>query len=504
MAGHTGHIAKNTLKPAGEGTTHRHLFHAFLILLLWVPLPLGSNRPWSWGMMEVWICTLLAVWAGMHLIHRTPHAHIWSPNATLPAHRSAILLLFLGTAYPLWQTIPWSETMLAFISPMTLTLRQLSGGTTLAGPISLDLHATWVEWLKGTAYLGAFWLTLVLTPTRTHLKQLAWVILGSGAIQVGLVLATMDPTLVRDVKGTFVNRNHLAGLLELILPVAIGFLVHGRKKRSEEQSWRDTLYGWLAFISGAKGIMAGLGVVMFLTLFLTQSRSGNASLLASLLVMAGLSRLRRHRQHHTTQHKAPTPRTRKRSRTTKKPNRIWGRFFVRSLLLTTFLLVGSWVGLGHLMGRYMQTDVHQEERWVVSTTTLGLIRDYPLFGSGSGTFAFIYPRYQNAALSNVFYDHAHNDHLELLADRGIVGYGLLALGISLCWLGMARAYLRRRDPLACALLFASLTATLSLTIHGIIDFNFQIPANALYFMVLLAMGLRSTTLGAPGNRTTTR
>ena len=494
MAEDIRQVAQRSLRPEGErGQTW--LFRAFLILLLWVPLPLGSNRPWSWGLMEVYILLLLAAWVGLRLLDYHRDRTVWTVNPTILRYRSAIVLLLLATLYPLWQTIPWPETLLAVISPMTVKLRQLSGVASLSGPISLDLHSTLVEWLKGVAYLGIFWLTLVLTPSRNHLRQLTWILLVSGAIQAGYSLVSIDPQSTLDIRniqgirGTFVGPNHLAGFLELLLPVAIGLLLHRKRNDSASISWLDSVREWLYFISGPKAIMAALATSMLLTLFLTHSRSGNAFLLLSVLGVSILSRLNIHKNQKTQR--------------TQQKERFWSKWLIRFLLMIGIVLAGSWVGLGHLMGRYMKTDFHQEERWIVYADTLDIIADYPLFGSGSGTFSFIYPHYQSKALPNViyvFYDHTHNDYLEILADRGLVGFGFLVTGVVLCWFSLVRAYLSRRDPLACSLLFASLTATLSLSLHGLTDFNFQIPANALYFMVLLAMGLRATTIGPAGSR----
>ena len=50
------------------------------------------------------------------------------------------------------------------------------------------------------------------------------------------------------------------------------------------------------------------------------------------------------------------------------------------------------------------------------------------------------------------------------------------------------ALARRRDPLARGFAFAVLMGVCSLAIHSAVDFNLQIPANALAFMVLLAYG----------------
>ena len=36
----------------------RALFLLYLLLLAWAPLPLGSNRVWSWSLLEVWVYCL--------------------------------------------------------------------------------------------------------------------------------------------------------------------------------------------------------------------------------------------------------------------------------------------------------------------------------------------------------------------------------------------------------------------------------------------------------------
>ena len=503
------------------------IFWAFMALLLWIPLPLGSNRAWSWSVMEVGIFMLLSLWGGLRLIDYFRHHTRWSFSQSVGHDRTAVILLIVATIYPLWQTIPWPEPLLAILSATTLEIRQIANVATSFGPITQDLHATQVEWLKGIAYLGAFWLTLVLTPTRQQIKYLLWVLLASGTIQVVVALATMDPRLIEDVNGTYVNRNHLAGLLELLLPLSLAILYHGRSRASSSHAtWLEKLLGGLQFVSGFKGVVTGLAVAMFLTLFLTQSRSGNASLLLALMVVYLLTRIRRYRNGQANNGQAEKHSNRtghdskrldskrldskrsgsKRSGSKRSGSRKssagsrWSQFLTRSILLAAFVMVSLWMGVDHLMERYLSTNFQQEERWLVSTTALDIIADYPVFGSGCGTFAFTYPLYQHESLAIVFYDHAHNDHLEFLAERGLVGYGLLAAGVSLCWFSMARAYLRRRDPFACALLSASLVATLSLLLHGLVDFNFQIPANALYFMVMLALGLRATVVRATGHR----
>ena len=461
-------IADSPLTSARGTVAQRWLLRAFLLLLFWTPLPLGSNRPWAWGLMECWTFLLLAAWAVQRWRDKPREV------SALRTHRLAIVLLGLGVLYPLWQIIPWSESLLTLFSPTTLLVRHLIGTPPLAGPISLDVHLTQVEWLKGMAYLGIFWLTLVLPTSRGALRQLTWVLLGSGLVQVGMNLLTLDTDPTHDVHGSFVNHNHLAGFLELVLPVGIGLLrSQYLAVKATGERWQDHFYRRISCISGPQGVLFGVCISMVITLFMTQSRGGNGSLFLALFLVSLLSRIL-------------TPRKKLLSSPSKTT------FFI----LAVSILVGSSVGLEQLVGRYLETHVEQEDRLTTASTARKMVADYPWFGSGSGTFAFVYPRYQSASFAPVLLDHAHNDHLEFLTERGIIGYGLLVAGVLACWWQTARAYGTRRDPLASALLYASLVATLSLVIHGLTDFNFQIPVNALYFMVLLALGLRGTQVAS--------
>lgn len=473
MAENIRPVVKRKITPTAELPGHRWLLRGYFLLLFYAPLPLGSNRPWAWGLMECWIFLLLTVW----LLVRWLHQPLLDPSKDpiIQPFRPAILLWLLAALYPLWQIIPWPGSLLALLSPTTIEVRQLVGISPQAGTISLDPHLTLVEWLKGMAYLGIFWLTLVLPRTRKAIRQLIWVILASGMVQVGLHLVGLDGTSTQTI-GSFINRNHLAGFLELVLPVAIGLLRSTHQARGAIQNWQDTLHYGLNLISGLPGLLFGICIAMVITLFFTQSRGGNGSLLLALFLVAILPRINDPRQ---------------------QKSRSWIRIGV--ILLTVTFLVTNSVGLGHLAGRYLDTNIQREGRLAVLMTSTGLIKDYPLFGSGSGTFGFVYPRYQPEVLSQTLFDHAHNDHLEFITDRGLVGYGLLVAALLNCWWLIVRAHHSRRDPLASTLLYAGLVATLSLVIHGLTDFNFQIPANALYFMVLLAMGLKGVHL-TPADR----
>ena len=92
------------------------------------------------------------------------------------------------------------------------------------------------------------------------------------------------------------------------------------------------------------------------------------------------------------------------------------------------------------------------------------------------------------------YEHAHSDYLEELVERGFIGGALLALALGAALVRIAIGLLRRRTRRARALLAGTLIAAVALLVHSVYDFNLQIPANAVYFVVLIALGLKASAL----------
>ncbi|TSA11709.1 MAG: O-antigen ligase family protein, partial [Betaproteobacteria bacterium] len=84
------------------------------------------------------------------------------------------------------------------------------------------------------------------------------------------------------------------------------------------------------------------------------------------------------------------------------------------------------------------------------------------------------------------YTHAHNDYVEFGAEVGVFGLLLLGSMVLMSFIAALTAQYLRRDPLMRGLSFSALMGILALMIHSAVDFNLQIPANALTFMLLLA------------------
>jgi O-antigen ligase len=106
---------------------------------------------------------------------------------------------------------------------------------------------------------------------------------------------------------------------------------------------------------------------------------------------------------------------------------------------------------------------------------------------------------------------AHNDYLQIVADCGVVG-GLIAIWFLIILFRTVMRGIRSRDTLYAGLALGSGSGIFALLVHSLFDFNLQLPANALLFLVLLAIAVYAAaaaklesrapgqSLGAKSNR----
>ncbi|MFT5482994.1 MAG: O-antigen ligase [Halieaceae bacterium] len=419
----------------------RWLFGAFLGLLLWAPLPLGSNRPWSWSLLCAGICLLAAAWLIQFLRQRVTLTPLF--QRALPA----IALLAIAQCWVALQLLPfeWAST---------------------------DPYMTKVRLLQGVAYSLVFCLVLLLVNTRERMRALVYVAVASGVFQATfagfMLLSGMEHGFFVETHsdrgratGSFINANHLAGYLEMCLAFGIGLLLADLAhipSGNRREFWRRTI----KTLIGPKTVVRLSLAVMVIALVLSRSRLGNVAFFSSLcgVGLVGLwlqQRLSR--------------------------NAIL--FFV-SLLVIDLMIVGNWFGIEQLAERLGNTNAAHEQRDEVAGDALQLIEDNWLTGTGAGTFYTNFPRYRGADFRG-YNDHAHNDYLEFWSEYGAIGSVPLAALVLWSVALSLRAQRERRDRLAKGIGFAASMAIISLLIHSSGDFNLQIPANAMLFMVALAM-----------------
>lgn len=489
------------------------LFSLFLLLLFWIPIPFGSNDPGYWALMEVWIYGLAAIWLWKYARGRV--------NTTRAFVKSKYLLILLGVwlVYGLVQIISLPHEIVTVLSPKAAQdYQQAYLGMDLAGkpltpapqvgevtgelaqnndsnvrasdpptllgdahtravfpsdtqsrsvenhPITLDRSASWVEWLKSLAYVLFFALTLLLVDSHKRLRMLANVLVISGLVQAVYGSLILVKTGETEATGTFINRNHYAGYLVLCLSVGIGLLIASMQRpRESAQSWKNRLRHVAQWIMSPKAPLRIFLAIMVIAIVLTHSRMGNASFFASMLI-AGVAALILYK-------KTPRPTV----------------LLLTSLIVFDIVIIGSYVGLDKVRERLEQTTMETESRDNVDMYTLQLIKDYPLLGSGAGSFYGVFPRYSGADVSSGYWDRAHNEYFEILGDYGFIGIGLLGSIVALALGNALIAQRKRNSSLMQGMGFAATMGITAMLIHAAVEFNLHIPAYAGTFMVLLAI-----------------
>jgi O-antigen ligase len=431
-------------------------FVGYLLLILWLPLPFGSNRPVAWGMAELWVFALSIVWLGQYFRGRV------DPGPVLRGAWPVLLCLALWLAYVWLQRLPLPIDWLAAISPETARAHALAGHPEepAFAPLMLDLHGGLHSALKSTAYVLFFFLTLAMLESRRRIRIAAYTLVISGLVQAlyGGVSALEIPG--EAAHGTFVNRNHYAGYLEMCLAVGLGMLIAnltGRKAHSLRQFLRDAA----ELILGPRMRLRLALVCMVIGLVLSRSRMGNTAFFASMLVagVIGLAFSRRATRSMV--------------------------ILITSLIVIDIVIVGSYFGASQVVERIEKTTLATEDRPDVAAHTLEMWQAFPVFGSGLGSYHVVYPRFTGPEVP-VTPTHAHNDYVQFLAETGVVGILLLGTVVALSLLAALRAQYLRGDPLARGLAFGAVMGITAILIHSSTDFNLQIPSNAMTFMFVLA------------------
>ncbi|MEW6517704.1 MAG: O-antigen ligase family protein [candidate division FCPU426 bacterium] len=271
-----------------------------------------------------------------------------------------------------------------------------------------------------------FYLLVHFLRTRQQINRLFFVTLLAGLVITaygiaqffGLDFIAWNPTSIAPGRyfSTLGNPNFLAAYLAMVLPWTIVFFI-------ETQS---TFRRVLLFVSF---------VVMFFALLGTWSRGGFLGLIAALAVLAGFGLWR----GFTWLRQQPVAAAALRQ---SLPGfRIW--LALLGLALATLITLSLTFGRHHML-RMADTILHfpaavKVSRLHIWGPALGMIRDYPVLGTGLDTFKTVFPRYATPAFAaidgaNVSSRTAHNEILQVLATQGVVGLAVVIwLTVAMAW-----------------------------------------------------------------------
>lgn len=435
------------------------LFFLAAAMLVFAPLMKGGNRPAPLLILEVAAVGGLALiaWRGASL-----------PGVLVPL-RVAIGLL---VAVPLLQLIPLPADLWADLpghAPYAHALR-FAGEQASAAPRPLSLHprATEYSWLVLMVCLGMFVFTL--SQSRGQLHKLARVFVAMALLEATLGLmqlgATKDswmalgnPYAGGHATGTYVNRNHLAAMLAMALPMGIALWAMETLLPRGQDGARLREHPRHADRRIARRIVLSLLLLLIVTaLLFTSSRSGIGSglLVASLAILTLVWRA----------------------------NSLAARIACGATAVAT-LIFAIYIGLTPVLERFSpgQLSLGYEGRERITAAAMAAGLDFLPFGSGLGTFADVFRRYQGEGLS-AYIDHAHNDYAELFVELGVAGIAVIALAALAYVLQWSRLWDDTSSRGLRRIQVAAGLGMLAMIIHAASDFNFHIPANAIYFAFL--------------------
>jgi len=365
-------------------------------------------------------------------------------------------LLFICWAIIAWRTpgatIHWNLLHASVLGLLLVGFAQLAFGG------SAYPYLTRVMLLKVAAYFLLLFLFTQLFRERKDLQRLAWFLMVFCFLVslLGIVQHfTSDSEILWISKwkvehgmpfGPYVNRNHFAGFVELTLPTGLALLAFRGVKRD--------LFPLATLLT----------VIPVSAIILSASRGGIIGLALEIAALALLVRSRK----------------------------AWKGQRGIIAAMVALLAVGAvaWVGTSRAIERFSGTlqEATLGRRASMFRGAAHIFLDHPIKGSGLGTLVDVFPAYETAYDGKLI-DHVHNDYIEGLAETGLLGGICGAIFLWAVYSQGRRNFAAEQGHFSRGLHAGAIMAVSGLLLHSFVDFNLQIPANALLFLLQASLVL---------------
>jgi len=393
-------------------------------------------------------------------------------------------------AWGLFYLVPLPAPLVSLLSPEAARLWSLAfppGGAD-SHTLSLYPFMTRDALLLTLAFLLYYWTALYGLNERKGIETVIVGILALGVIEslygLAQLAAGMNTILWWEniyarnfVTGTFINRNHFAAFLTMAICLGIGYLWslgrggeqsphrHRRHLRLRERLMRA------AGVFGYRGVLVALAVALMLAALLgSASRGAALSLVCGIVFMLGLILARYFRSRQG---------------------------FVLMVLLALVLSYVGYVATDRLVERLRTFDAGLEDRIAMARDGWTMGQDFPVTGSGPGTFEYVFPSYQSVHLEKIV-DHAHNDWVELKAEYGWPGLIMVIAALTAFLILTVGRWRSRHDNFIVGVGIGGIGAVVAIAVHSLSDFNLHIPANPLLLALILAVTWRALHSGRQG------
>ncbi len=243
------------------------------------------------------------------------------------------------------------------------------------------------------------------------------------------------------VTGTYLNRNHYAGFMELALGIHLGCLMRAIHKGQPKTALTLMLLLIPSFAgfakSGSRSAFISFGAALFLLSFFLIRRAEKKTFIILMPIILGC-------------------------------------------------LAGGTLGWNTLTSRLHETAgdlLTLEGRTTAWHSMVPMLQDYFWTGAGLGNFKWVFPLYQEGTL-DYGWNHAHQDYLELAIEIGGPAFCVWIAGVA----GILAQCLFRtwdKDFSTFALVWGGAAGLIAMSFHGLTDFNFAIPGNVFLFALVL-------------------
>ncbi|HUJ88570.1 MAG TPA: O-antigen ligase family protein [Syntrophorhabdales bacterium] len=425
---------------------------AVIGIFCYAALAWGSNEPWAMAVVAIATFTVLAgrtIW------------DFWRGKVQIVAEWAFVpLLLFLAYA-GLQRLRPATALFPGLVSP----------------PLTLEPHSTGLYLLLATAYVALIYLVTHGFRSREQVKRLILCVIVLGAFEAlyGLIQYLGGFNYIWDyqvtsdrARGTLINSNHYAFLLNLSICCGFGYLYYrvARLLRGQNLSLRSMLAapgsGQLAWLVLWLGLM-GTAVVF------SMSRMGIVAMLAGIGMMIVCAKA----SEHGTRTK-----------------------ILGLALLCVILVLAVYTGIDTVLDRFdsvAQSGYFDKDRFPIWRQAWSMIQGHTTFGQGLGTFQWSFPAYEDFE-PDMPAKYAHNDYLQALAEVGWVGLLLIAAAFAAAWRSALRNLALGFDSLTRGIGVATLGVLTVAAVQEISDFSLYIPGVAALFAVLIGLNFRARSL----------
>jgi O-antigen ligase len=433
-----------------------------------MPLLFAAVQPWVWSVYSVLIFATF-----LHLLWQEKIQRLWMPNNIVII---AVVAFFIVT---LLQYLPLPSSILSLLSPfrheaLAKSHNLLNDSTSMLS-LSYSPGNSFSWWTFLLSAFLFFFLLRNISKSRKSIKLLVGIMVGLAIVEAiyGLIQALV-PSLgvlwvdyiqagLGNSRGTFINRNHFAGFIEMVWPLALGLSLamgfRGKEVNLKKLLASDRLNKQILLVLGM--------VIMLLALLLSKSRAGIMGAIIGFFTFILLSRS-----------------------SEKQLSR--GFWVMSGVVIGLIILYGIKIGFDPIIERFLRVGEQFGEgdnRLDIWRDSLVIVKDHPL-GIGLGNFKNVYPVYNVSRISDTRFLYAHNDYLHLLVEAGIPGFLALVSGFFIFLVKSIKKVKQMKphhDPLRFFLAVGALSGLVSLAFHSFFDFNLHMPANLIYFVTLIAI-----------------